>query len=328
MNYSRFRSLLGTTVLSLLVSTTATSYAADTYPSKTVTLQVGFAPGGGTDLIARLLAHKLTEALGQSFVVENRPGATGMIASKNVAIAPADGYTLLMGHVNSQAIAPALMTKPPYDPIKDLSPVFYVGYSPNVLVINPNTPAKTVKELLALAKTKPDGLSFASPGVGSTNHLAGEMLRSETGLKMLHVPYKGSSPAIVDLLAGRIDMNFDTISSAESYIKAGRMRALAVTGQQRDSEYPDLPTMNELGYKSFNITNWYGIFAPASTPAPIVDKLHDELARILQEPDVKAQFKKLAVRTNPMSVEEFRRFHADEYEKYREIGKQTGIHLD
>lgn len=328
MNYSRIRSLLGTAVLSSVLSTPAISFAADTYPSKTVRLEVGFAPGGGTDLVARLLAQKLTESLGQSFVVENKSGATGMIAAKGVATAPADGYTLLMGHVNSQAIAPALTTKPPYDPIKDFSPVSYIGYSPNVLVINATTRANTVKELLALAKSKPDGLSFASPGVGSTNHLAGEMLRNETGLKMLHIPYRGSSPAIVDLLAGRIDMNFDVIASVVPYVKSGRTRALAVTGQKRDPDFPDVPTMAELGFKSFNITNWYGIFAPANTPAPVVEKLHAELERVLQLPDVQAQFEKLGVRSNLMSVEQFKRFHADEYAKYREIGKQTGIHLE
>ncbi len=325
MKYSLFSAVvLG---VSMGVVSTQVS-AANSYPVKTVRLEVGFAPGGGTDLVARLLAQKLSQSLGQPFVVENKSGATGMIAAKAVATSPPDGYTLLMGHVNSQAIAPALTVKPPYDVLKDFSPVAYIGYSPNVLVINSKTPAKTVSELIALAKSRPDGLSFASPGVGSTNHLAGEMLRSESGAKMLHIPYRGSSPATVDLLAGRIDLNFDVVASVTPYIQSGRMRALAVTGQKRDPDFPDVPTMTELGYKSFDITNWYGIFAPANTPAAVIDLLHKELAQILQEPDVDAQFRKLGIRRSPMTVEQFKNFHRDEYMKYRDIGKRTGIKLE
>ena len=323
----RYKTLLGT--LALFASLTVTAPAcAQVYPAKPVRLVVGFAPGGGTDIIARLLAQKLSMSLGQQFVVENRAGATGMIGAKQVATAPADGYTLLMGHVNSQAIAPALMEKPLYDSVKDFAPITYIGYVPNVLVVNPALPAKSLAELIALAKSKPQGLSFASPGVGSTNHLAGEMLKLNSGAPLVHVPYKGSAPAIVDLLGGQVDMNFDAMSSIIQYLKAGRMRALAVTTPQRDPDLPDVPTMTELGFKSFAVTNWYGIVAPASTPAPIIEKLHGELAKILQMADVSRQLAELGVRREPMTPEQFAQFIRSEDAKYRDIAKRTGVRME
>jgi tripartite-type tricarboxylate transporter receptor subunit TctC len=312
----------------LLVALGATPVLAQTYPAKPVRLVVGFAPGGGTDIVARLLAQKLAEALGQPFVVENRAGATGMIAAKQVATSAADGYTLLLGHVNSQAIAPALMDKPQYDPIKDFAPVAYVGYVPNVLVVNQAMPAKTVAELVARAKARPEGLSYASPGVGSTNHLAGEMLRMDSGAKLLHVPYKGSGPATVDLLGGQVDMNFDALSSAMPHIKAGKLRALAVTTPSRDPELPDVPTMGELGYKTFDITNWYGLVAPAGTPAAVVGVLNAAVQKVLKAPDVARQLAELGVRGQAMTPEQFGEFGRAEWTKYRDIAKRTGVRLE
>ena len=314
--------------MALLPAFGMVSAQAQTYPSKPVRIIVGFAPGGGTDIVARLLAQKLSEAMGQSFIVENRAGATGMIAAKLVATAPADGYTLLMGHVNSQAIAPALMERPQYDPVKDFAPVAYIGYVPNVLVVNSTLPVKTLPELLALAKSRPAGLSFASPGVGSTNHLAGEMLRKETGGNYVHVPYKGSSPAIVDLLAGQIDMNFDAMSSVAPYIKAGRLRPLAVTTPERDPDLPDVPTMAELGFQTFNITNWYGVVAPAGTPQAVTGSLHGAIQRILQMPDVSRKLAELGVRGENMTTEQFGQFMRIELVKYRDIAKRTGVRLE
>ena len=301
---------------------------AQPYPTKPVRMVIGFAPGGGTDIVGRLLAQKLSEALGQPFTVENKPGATGMIGAKQVASAPADGYVLLMGHVNSQAIAPGLMERPLYDPIKDFAPVTYVGFVPNVLVVNTALPVRTVSELVALAKSRPKGLSFASPGVGSTNHLAGEMLRQATGAPLVHVPYKGSSPAIVDLLGGQVDMNFDAMSSITAYLKAGRMRALAVTTPQRDPDLPDVPTMIELGFKTLNVTNWYGVVAPAGTPADVVDKLHGELSRILQTTEVVGKLTELGVRREAMSSEKFGQFIRAEVAKYREVARLTGVRME
>jgi tripartite-type tricarboxylate transporter receptor subunit TctC len=301
---------------------------AETFPSKPVRFVVGFAPGGGTDIVARLLAQKLSEDMGQPFIVDNRAGATGMIAAKLVATAPADGYTLLMGHVNSQAIAPALMERPQYDPVKDFAPVAYIGYVPNVLVVPAALPVKTVAELVARAKSRPEGLSFASPGVGSTNHLAGELLRIDTGAKLVHVPYRGSGPAMVDLLAGQIDMNFDTIPSVMPNIKAGSLRALAITTPKRDPELPDVPTMAELGFKTFDITNWYGVVAPAGTPPTAVAALHAAIQRVLRLPEVARKLAELGVRGETMGSEQFGAFERSESAKYRDIARRTGVRLE
>lgn len=311
----------------LLTCVTA-SVHAQTYPTKPVRLVVGFAPGGGTDMVARLLAQKLVDAMGQPFVVENRAGATGMIGAKMVATSAPDGYTLLLAHVNSQAIAPALVEKPQYDPVKEFAPVAYVGYVPNVLVINTAMPVKTVSELVARAKAKPEGLSYASPGVGSTNHLAGEMFRMESGAKLLHVPYKGSGPATVDLLGGQVDMNFDAMASAMPHIKSGRLRALAVTTPTRDPELLDVPTMAELGYKTFDITNWYGLVAPPGTPPAILSALNAAVLRILKVPDVARQLGELGVRGQAMTPEQFGDFGRAEWVKYRDIAKRTGVRLE
>ena len=322
------RSLFGAMLAASLMFGAPGGAQAQAYPSKPARMIIGFAPGGGTDIVGRLLAQKLSESLGQQFVVENKPGATGMIAAKQVASAPADGYMILMGHVNSQAIAPSLMDKPLYDPIKDFSPVSYIGFVPNVLVVNPALPARNVAELVALAKSRPKGLSFASPGIGSTNHLAGEMLRMDSGANFVHVPYKGSSPAIVDLLGGQVDMNFDAMSSITAHLKAGKMRPLAVTTPQRDPDLPDVPTMIELGYKSLNVTNWYGIMAPPGTPQEIVTKLHGELQRIMQQPDVVAKLTELGVRREAMSIEKFAQFIGAEVAKYRDVAKRTGVRME
>jgi tripartite-type tricarboxylate transporter receptor subunit TctC len=298
------------------------------YPSKPVRIVVGFAPGGGTDIVARLLAQKLSDSLGQPFLVENKAGATGTIGAASVATSPADGHTLLMGHVNSNAIAPALMPRPPYDPVKDFAAVAYIGFVPNVLVVNPALPAKTVGELVALSKSRENGISFASPGIGSTNQLGGEMLRIESGGKFLHIPYKGSSPAIVDLLAGHVDMNFDALSSITSYLKAGHMRPLAVTTPQRDPGLPEVPSMAELGFKSLRITNWYGVVAPARTPPDVLQTLHDEIYRTLQLPDVMQKLAEIGLRHEPMSIEQFTQFIRAEAEKYGEIARMTGVRMN
>jgi tripartite-type tricarboxylate transporter receptor subunit TctC len=220
------------------------------------------------------------------------------------------------------------MARPPYNPIKDFSAVAYVGFAPNVLTVNPALPAQSVAELVELSKHRNDPIAFASPGIGSTNQLAGEMLRVQSGGKFLHVPYKGSSPAIVDLLAGRVDMNFDALSSVTAYLKAGQMRVLAVTTPQRDPGLPQVPTMSELGYKTLQITNWYGIVAPAGTPIDIRNKLHDEIYRILKLPAVVPVLEEIGVRRQPMSIDEFSQFIGAENEKYREIAKMTGVRMD
>jgi tripartite-type tricarboxylate transporter receptor subunit TctC len=302
--------------------------AAQAYPSKTVRMVVGFPPGGGTDIVTRLVAEKLGAALGQPVIVDNRPGATGMIAAQLVAQAPPDGHTLLTAHVNSQAIAPSIVAKPLYDPLRDFAYIAYIGFSPNVLVVHPSTPAKTVKELVALAKSRPGQLTFASPGVGSTNQFAGEMLRNGAGIDILHVPYKGSAPAIVDLLGGQVVMNFDTVSSTINYIRSGRMRALAVTTPKRDPLLPNVPTMVESGFKDFEVTNWYAVAAPAGTAREIVTRVNTEVNRVLQLPDVSQKLDDLAVRRNPMTPEQFTAFVRTENEKYRRVAKQSNIRME
>jgi len=261
-------------------------------------------------------------------VVDNRPGATGMIAANAVAKSAPDGYTLLTAHVNSQAIAPNATSKPLYDPTRDFAYIAYLGYAPNVLVIRPSTPAKNVKELIALAKAHPGELTFASPGVGSTNHLAGEMFRLATGIDIVHVPYKGSVPAIIDLLSGQVGMNFDTLSSVSAYLQSGRMRALAITTSKRDAQLPEVPTLIELGIKNFEVTNWYGVAAPAGTSPEIVNKLNAEINRILELKDVGARFDELGTRRNPMSPEQFGALQRAELAKYKEVVTRSGVKME
>jgi tripartite-type tricarboxylate transporter receptor subunit TctC len=314
--------------LLLIAALCAAAVQAQQYPSKPIRFIVGFPPGGGTDIVTRLVAAKLTESWGQQTIVDNRPGATGMIAAQLVSKSPADGYTLLTAHVNSQAIAISATAKPLYDPTRDFAYVAYYGYAPNVLVIRPSTPAKNVKELIALAKAHPGQLTYASPGVGSTNHLAGEMFRLATGIDIVHVPYKGSVPAIIDLLSGQVGMNFDTFSSVAAYLPTGRMRALAITTAKRDEQLPDVPTLIELGIKNFEVTNWYGVAAPAGTPPEIVNKLNAEINRILQLKDVVARFDELGTRRNPMSPEQFAAFQRAEQAKYKDIVTRAGVRME
>jgi hypothetical protein len=321
MKYLRF-------LLLIVAASVMLSAHAQQYPTKTMRFIVGFPPGGGTDIVTRIVAAKLTEAWGQQAVVDNRPGATGMIGANAVAKSAPDGYTLLTAHVNSQAIAPNATSKPLYDPTRDFAYVAYLGYAPNVLVIRSSTPAKNVKELIALAKSHPGQLTYASPGVGSTNHLAGEMFRLATGVDIVHIPYKGSVPAIIDLLSGQVGMNFDTMSSSITYIQSGRMRALAVTTPKRDQQLPEVPTLIELGIKNFEVTNWYGIAAPAGTPPEIVNKLNTEINRILQLPDVMARFDDLGTRRNPMSPEQFGAFQRAELAKYKEVVSRAGVRME
>jgi tripartite-type tricarboxylate transporter receptor subunit TctC len=311
----------------LIAALTASMAAAQQYPARSIRLVVGFPPGAGTDTIARLLGQKLGESWGQQVIVDNRAGATGMIGANIVAKSPPDGYTLLMGHVNSQAIAPSLVQKPLYDPLRDFASIAYIGYDPNVLVVHPSTPARNFKELIALAKARPGELTFASSGIGSTNHLAGEMLMRATGVTLVHVPYKGGGAAIIDQLAGNIVMNFNALSSVVNYIALGKMRPLAVTNMERASHLPNVPTLRELGLKDFDVTNWYGIVAPAATSKEIIFKLNAELNRIMQQ-DAKSRLDELGIRLNPVTPEKFTEYLQTEIAKYQKVAKETGIRMD
>jgi tripartite-type tricarboxylate transporter receptor subunit TctC len=256
---------------------------AQGYPDKPVRVLVGFSPGGFTDVLARLLAQKLHEKLGQPFVVENKPGAAGTIAADQVAHSKPDGYTLLMGHSNSNSIAPALYPKLTYDVIKDFTPIVHVASTPFMLTVNPSVPATDVKSFIEYAKKTP--LRYASSGQGSGQHLAAEQFALQTGVKMTHIPYKGSGQAITDLLSGQVELNFESPPNTLQHIKAGKLKALGITSAKRSKLLPDVPTIAEQGVAGYEIIQWFGVFGPPGMPKPIVDKLNAEVNAIMKSPE-------------------------------------------
>jgi tripartite-type tricarboxylate transporter receptor subunit TctC len=302
--------------------------SAQQYPTKSVRMVVGFAPGGGTDIVARIIGAKLNEAWGQVFIIDNRAGAAGTIGADIVAKSAPDGYALLMGHVNSHGIAPNLYKKLPYDAQRDFAMVAYVGYVPNVLVVHPSMPAKNIAELVAIAKGKPNALNYASSGVGSTQHLAGELFQLSTGAKIVHVPYKGSGPAVVDLLAGHVIMNFDTMPPVLPHIRSGKLRALAVTTPQRANQLAQVPTMIESGLQGFEMTNWYGVMGPAKLPRDIITRLNSEINKIVALPDAKAKLEEVGTQLNPMTPEQFATFLASDNVKYAKLIKAANVSVD
>jgi tripartite-type tricarboxylate transporter receptor subunit TctC len=301
---------------------------AQAYPNKPIRMIVGFPPGGGTDVVARVISAKVQEWWGQPVTVENRPGATGTIGADVVAKSPADGYTLLMGHVNSTGLAPNLFPKLPYDPIRDFAAVAYVGYVPNVLAVHPSVGVKSVKELVALLKANPGKYNYASSGNGSTQHIAGEVFKQLTGTSIVHVPYKGSGDAIKDLLAGVVAMNFDTMPPVMPHIQAGKLRGLAISTPRRLSQLPDVPTFAEEGITGFDVTNWYGVMAPGGTPREIVAKLNADINKAMQVPEVRARLEGVGTQLREMSVAEFDAFMKAEVVKYAKIIKDTGVRIE
>ena len=300
---------------------------AQAYPNKAVKLEVGAPPGGGTDTVARMLGDKLGESMKQSFVTDNRPGASNTIAADFTAKSPPDGYTLLVATTTGQAIAPNLM-KLNFDTLKDLTPVALVMVVPNVLVVGPAVTAKDVRELVAQMKAKPDSFNYASSGAGSTQHLAGEAFKKVAGVQMTHIPYKGSSQAHADLLGGQAQIMFDTTSSAIGQIKGGKLRALAVTSPKRSPELPDVPTLAEAGFPGMVMTTWYGVFAPAGTPTAVVNKLHDEIMATLKHPDVQKRIAGLAGEPGTMTIAEFAALNRSDFERYGKLIRESGIKLE
>lgn len=298
------------------------------FPVKPVRLVVGFSAGGGTDLIARLIGQKLSEYWGQQAVVENRAGAAGTIGADFVAKAPPDGYTLLLGSVNQNAIAPALYPKLPYNAVKDFSPVVYVGYSAMVLVVHPSLPVKSVNELTALAKARSGQLTSASQGLGSSGHLALEMYMAATGVKIVHVPYKGSGQFSIDLISGQVHMAFDVLPPAIEHIRRGRLRALAVTTLKRSNKVPDIPALNEVGLKGFDMVNWYGFFAPAGTQKDIVTKLNTDINRTLQDPSVSKRLDEVGIEIGGGTAESFDAYTRAEVTKFERLVKAAGIQIE
>jgi tripartite-type tricarboxylate transporter receptor subunit TctC len=287
MNATR-RSLVSV-ALAAAAAVALPALAQSAYPSKVIKIVVPTAPGGGNDAMARIVGAKLQERWKQAVIVENKAGGNGAIASEYVARSAPDGYTILLGYIATHGINPGL-SKVPYDPVKDFIPIAEIAEAQGVLVVNTSVPAKTVKELIALAKAKPGTMSYASAGNGTAPHIAGELFKQQAGVDLLHVPYKGSGPAMTDTLAGTTQIMFPSLVAATPHIKSGKLRALAVTGSKRSPLYPNLPTVAESGVAGFEITQWYGFFAPAKTPADIVDKLNKEIVAIMKEPDVAKKF--------------------------------------
>ena len=310
---------------SVWITNAATLAAAADYPTKPVRLVVGFAPGGGTDTTARAISQKLTAALGQQVIVDNRPGASGTIAADIVANATPDGYTVLLGTI-ALVINPSLATKMPFDTLKDLAPVTRAADSTNILVVHPSVPSKSVKELIALAKSKP--LNCGSSGVGGAGHLAVELFNLQAGTKITHVAYKGGGPAIVDLLAGNIQMIFATAASSIGHIKAGKIRALAVTTAKRSSLVPELPTIAEAGLPGFEANNWNGVLVPANTPRPIINRLNKEFAAALNLPDIKEFLFKQGLEAAAGTPEEFAAYMKSEMAKWAKVIKAAGIKVN
>ncbi len=309
----------------LLVACFAAGAAlAQAYPSKPLRMVVPFPPGGSADILGRSVGQKLGERLGQPVVIDNRPGAGASIGAKAVAEAPADGYTLLLGTVSSHAMSPATNAVG-YDPVKDFTPIAEIASIPFVVLVHPGVPVKSIAELVALAKSKPGQVTYASAGSGTSNHLAGELLGMAAGIKMLHVPYKGSAPALNDLLGGQVNAMFDLQLTAMPQIKSGKVRALAMTGAKRSALLPELPTVREAGVPGYEVTAWFGFFGPAGVPKPIVDRLNAELNAIMKLPDIRAKFAELGVETESGSAEEFAGFVRGEAGKWAAVIKAAGI---
>jgi tripartite-type tricarboxylate transporter receptor subunit TctC len=301
--------------------------AAETYPVRPVRLIVAQTAGGSADIVARAAAQKIGDALGQQFVVDNRGGASGIIATDITAKAAPDGYTLLITS-STFGVNPSLYQKLPYDPIRDIAPITLLAAAPNILVVHPSLPVKTVKELIALARAKPGYLNFGSSGNGGSPHLAGEMFKLRTGVNMVHVPFKGAPAAQTALIAGEIHLNFSSMPSAIGHVRAGRMRAIAVTGAKRSPATPELPTMMEAGIKDFETSAWQGFFAPAKTPPAVVGILNREAAKAMQSPELKERLAPEGAEPVANSPEEFRAWLKHEITKWAAVVKAANIRID
>ncbi len=316
----------GRLIAAAALALSASVALAQSWPGKSVRVMVGASPGGGTDIIARMLADKYQAAFGQSFIVENRPGASNTIAADITAKASADGTTILVATNTAQSIAPHLL-KLGYDPLKDLAPVALLVTVPNVLVVNTNVPARNVQELISLAKAQPEKYSYGSSGTGSTQHLAGEAFAHALGLKMVHVPYKGSSQALADLIGGQIQLSFDTTSSAMGHIKSGKVRPLAVMSAARSRELPEVPTMTEAGVNGVDMSTWYGLFTTGGTPKSAIDRLHAETAKILKLPDVQKRLEGLGGEPGGMDGAQLGAMNKAEFDRFGALIRAANIKI-
>jgi tripartite-type tricarboxylate transporter receptor subunit TctC len=306
----------------------ATGALGQGFPSRTIRLVVPFPPGGVTDPVARMVGERVAQSIGQSVVIDNRPGAGGIIGASVVKQAPADGYTLFMGHAGTHAVNPHLYASLPYDPARDFVPITLMISTAHVLVVPGSSPARSVAELVALSKSRPEGLTYASQSVGAGGHLLGEMLKMRTGGNLLHVPYKGSAPALTDVLAGRVDLYFDAVITSAPHIKAGRLRALATASTRRSPMLPQTPTMGEAGYPGIELDFWFALFAPAGTPPPVERKLHEEFVRALKAPDVVKRFIDQGLDVVTSTPEELAALIRADTERLGKVVKDAGIRVE
>lgn len=300
-------------------------HAQDAWPSKPVRIVVPFAAGGTSDILARALAEKLQASLKQTVLVENKAGAGGVIGADSVAKSAPDGYTFLLGTIASHAINPALQPKMPYDAGKDFSPVILLGSISNVLLVGANQPYKNVQDVIAAAKAQPGGLPFASAGQGSSQHMSGETFRLLAKAELTHVPYKGSAPAVQDVIGGQIPMSFETVTVALPHVQSGRVRALAVTSARRSPVMPNVPTLQEAGVPGFDVASWQALYAPAGTPPVIVQRMNAEIAKIIAMPDMKAKMEGLGLEHAPNTPEQFAEFGRNEIAKWTRIVKEGNV---
>ncbi len=324
-NRRRAAQALALPLLSLLP---ALGRAQNSWPSKPIVYVAPFPVGGTTDILTRLIALKLGPALGTTVLVENKTGAAGSIGADYVAKAAPDGYTILGGTISSHAINQALYPKLPYDAQKSFEPVALIGTNANVLVVAASSPYKSVQDIIDAAKAAPDTIAYASSGSGSSQHMCGELFKALAGIDLVHVPYRGSGPAIQDVMAGQVPMMFDTSVVAAPFIESGKLRALAVSSPKRTSLMPTVPTMDESGVKGFDVYSWQGVFAPAGTPQPIVQRLHDEIVKIVDSADMKERLAKLGMEGSDMSALQFKAFQATEIAKWAKVIKAAGLKVD
>jgi tripartite-type tricarboxylate transporter receptor subunit TctC len=315
-------------VTSVVIQLTGAAHAQSNYPNRPVALIVTVPPGGAADFVARIIGSKLTDVLGAPVVTNNRGGAGGTIAAAAVAKAEPDGHTLLLNTIATHGIGPHLYPNLPYDPVKDFTPIILLAKLPLIMTVNADLPVQSVNDVIALAKARPEELAFASAGNGGAPHLAGELFKTLTGTDLLHVPYRGSGPAVVDLVAGRIAIMFDAVPSLLPFITAGKLRALAAASIERNRRLPDIPTFAELGYGAMDIALWYGIVAPAGTPQPVVQRLNAELVKILDAPDVRKSFADQGADVQGGTPEEFAQFMRAESGRWRTVVQQAGIKQD
>jgi len=301
---------------------------AQTFPDKPVRIIVGYPPGGGTDLAARLIQQPLSTRWTQPVVIDNRPGANAVIAAEAVAKAKPDGYTLLMAYATEVSLNPVTMKKLPYDPVKDFAPIIQVASAPLVLAVNPALPANNVKELIAIAKAKPGALSYSSSGSGSVHQFAGELFKLQTGTDIVHIPYKGSGPATADAVSGQVQVTYASVASVLRFVQAGRLRALAVTSKKRSPQMPEVPSMVEAGLADFELTSWYGLLAPAGTPAEIINRIHADVAAAMGAAEVQKSFSAQGLDMAGGSPLAFGEFIRAEAVKFARIAKAGNIHAE